>query len=112
MKHNIETLSEYLKAHLHHQISLAEPAGMLDVSKPHLIRLFKAEFGIPPLQYWKRVRLEKAKELLETTSHSIKEVRNQVGLSDGSHFTRDFQKAFGVTPSEYRKRISGGGGRK
>jgi AraC-like DNA-binding protein len=46
--------------------------------------------------------VKKARELLETTSLSIKEIRLRVGMSDESHFTRYFKKAIGVTPSRHR----------
>lgn len=55
-----------------------------------------------PGQYLKALRLEKARGLLEATSLSVKEVRARVGMQDQSHFVRDFNRVYGVTPSQYR----------
>ena len=57
---------------------------------------------VSPGSYIRDLRVKKARELLETTSLSIKEIRLRVGMSDESHFTRYFKKAFGVTPSRHR----------
>lgn len=59
--------------------------------------------GITPTQYLKSVRLRKAKELLETSFLSVKQIISLVGIGDRNHFTNDFKKAYGVSPTEYRR---------
>jgi two-component system response regulator YesN len=71
-----------------------------------LSTLFKTETGATAMQYLKALRMEKARELLDTTYLSVKEVAVQVGLNDTSHFVRDFKKAFGQTPTQYRNQLS------
>jgi AraC-like DNA-binding protein len=56
------------------------------------------------MQYHKELRLEKAGQLLEGLSLTIKQIRLEVGYQDHSHFFRDFKKHFGMTPSQYRAR--------
>jgi AraC-like DNA-binding protein len=46
--------------------------------------------------------MQKARELLETTFLNVKEVMLNVGAKDTSHFIRDFKKAFGLPPTQYR----------
>jgi AraC-like DNA-binding protein len=46
--------------------------------------------------------MQKAKELLETTCLRVKEIMNQVGIRDESHFARTFKKLYGVSPTQYR----------
>lgn len=53
-------------------------------------------------EYLKNLRMQKAGELLETTSLSVKEVGAAVGMLDQSHFVRAFKKSYGLTPSQYR----------
>lgn len=57
------------------------------------------------MAYLNELRLEKARELLEDERCflQIKEIGHQVGLVNDSHFTRDFKKKYGLTPTEYRK---------
>ena len=46
--------------------------------------------------------MQRAKELTETTFLSVKEIMNSVGISDPSHFVRDFEKRFGLSPAKLR----------
>lgn len=57
---------------------------------------------MPPIQYLKVLRIERAKHLLETSFLSIKEITHIIGLNDESHFVRDFKKIYGVPPTLYR----------
>lgn len=77
-------------------------AASVNLSYSRLCRLFKAETGVTPAQYLKTMRLRKAAKLLTTTFLSVKEVMNQVGLNNKSHFTHDFTKIYGTAPVRYR----------
>jgi len=101
----IQKVVEYIHANLDDGISVTRLARAARLSRSRLCYLFKAETGLAPMQYVKRCRIEKARDLLETTSLSLKEIRSRVGLSDRSHFTRGFKETFGVTPFEYRRRL-------
>ena len=79
-------------------------AGFVNLSPSRLRHLFKEETGLTPAQYLKRLRLERARELLEGSFLRIKEVMPRVGVSDESHFVRDFKKAHGLPPIKYRTR--------
>lgn len=57
------------------------------------------------MQYLKVLRMQKACNLLETSLLSIKEITAKTGFRDVSHFTRDFKKAHGITPTEHRARF-------
>lgn len=93
--------------HVHHHIcedieidALAEVAC---VTKPYLIRLFNHSFGVSPLQYVNRKKVERAQLLLLTEDMTVKEVAYTLGFSDHSYFIRLFRKITGRTPQEYRK---------
>jgi two-component system response regulator YesN len=83
-------------------VSLAELAERLNLSPHRLSHLFRDEMAMSFSQYLKQVRIEKARELLETTFLTIKEIRLKIGVNDKSRFARDFKEAFGVTPTRYR----------
>ena len=100
----IQKVVEHIHANLEKRITAADLARVARLSRSRLCFLFKAETGVAPMQYLKRCRIEKARDLLESTPLSLKEIRSKVGLSDRSHFTRGFKETFGVTPFEYRRK--------
>lgn len=102
MDGRIYFLIEELHKNLQHPWTIDEMAEIFQLSVPHFQKLFKTNIGIPPLAFLHDLRLEKAREYLETTFWQIQEVRINAGFHDDSHFTRDFKKKFGVTPTEYR----------
>jgi transcriptional regulator GlxA family with amidase domain len=82
---------------------VGEVAALLHLSSSRFRHLFKQEVGITPRRYIKQLRLRAAKQLLETSLLSVKEVTGRVGVNDVSHFVRDFKAAFGINPSEVRR---------
>jgi transcriptional regulator GlxA family with amidase domain len=68
-------------------------------------RRFKEATDLPPLDYVHSVRLEEAKQLLETTDRSVERIATEVGYADDSFFRRLFRRKVGLTPSDYRKRF-------
>jgi AraC-like DNA-binding protein len=83
-------------------VRINEIAAMLHISRSHLAHLFKKELGMAPTQYVRVLRLRKAKDLLESTFLSVKEIMAVVGFADLSHFVRDYKQQFGNTPSQTR----------
>lgn len=78
-------------------------AEITQLSVPHLHKLFKTEIGLPPITHLRDLRLEKARKLLEGSFNQIKQIGVEIGMPNISHFTRDFKKKYGVTPTEYRR---------
>jgi signal transduction histidine kinase/ligand-binding sensor domain-containing protein/CheY-like chemotaxis protein len=76
----------------------------LHMSRSNLFRKLKALTGKSATELIRYLRLEKARELLETTDLNVTEVCFRVGFSSPNYFSRAFQEAFGVAPSEVRKR--------
>ena len=96
-------LRSLLHERLDHHWTVDEMAAVCELSPAHFHKLFKLHEGISPMAYLTDLRLEKARELIETTYHQMKQIRRQIGMPSDSHFTRDFKKKFGLTPTEYRK---------
>lgn len=69
------------------------------------IRRFREATGMTPLDYVHALRLEEAKQMLETTDESIEAIANEVGYEDTSFFGRLFRRKVGVAPGEYRLRF-------
>lgn len=66
-------------------------------------RAFVAEYGLPPQQYLKRLRLQVASRHLVATRESLSEISAACGFADQSHFTREFRRLTGKTPGRYRE---------
>jgi transcriptional regulator GlxA family with amidase domain len=68
-------------------------------------RRFEAATGYPPLAYTLSLRVEEAKQMLETTDAPIEAVAGEVGYAEAAAFRRVFKRATGISPHEYRKRF-------
>ncbi|MFL6274418.1 MAG: helix-turn-helix transcriptional regulator [Blastocatellia bacterium] len=104
MNWKIQKVIEFFAANLHRQIHMAEISNVVGLSPSRLHDLFKAELGMPPMQYLKTLRMEKACVLLQDPAMKIKQVQLAIGYQDQRYFLRDFKKQFGLTPSQYRAR--------
>jgi transcriptional regulator GlxA family with amidase domain len=96
---------EYVEAHLHNSIELVELSGIAGLSVFHFAREFKQSAGVTPHYYLVRKRVERAKELLAGTDHSLSEIAFATGFSDQSHFTRHFRQIIGITPGQFRRSL-------
>ena len=95
-------IQQYLRSNFAEPISVESLARLVNLSSSRLAHLFKSEIGSTPTSCLKFIRLEKARDLLETTCLSIKQIMPLVGMSDKDNFRRDFKKAYGLPPKQYR----------
>ncbi len=84
------------------QLDLADFAHDFGVSTATLRRRFVAATGVPPKVFQLRVRIDRAKELLATTSEPIESIAAQVGFEDSFYFARVFLQREHLTPSQFR----------
>jgi two-component system response regulator YesN len=97
-------VKQYIDAHLRDsQLRLENIADEVHVTHSHLSRIFKRSEGINVSDYITQKRIEKATQLLRSTSESISFVSEQVGYASPYYFSACFKKVTGMTPSEYRK---------
>ena len=99
----LEQAIQYMNKHMNASISLIELANHVGVSKQHLIYLFNSETGVSPIEYFLRLKIQRAGHLLDLTELSIKEFSSAVGINDPYYFSRLFKKISGYSPSSYRK---------
>lgn len=100
-----DTAVAWMEAHLAETFSAQRLADVLHSSYRTLHRRFQTVTGMPPLGYLQALRVEHAKELLETTRMAVEQVANAVGYEDGSSFRRLFARLTSVTPTRYRQRF-------
>ena len=98
----ITWIVSHLQGHLDTPCSVPELARLVHLSESRFRSLFAAQTGTAPGQYVRRLRLRRARLLLERTFLSVKEVMALVGYNDPSHFARDFRREHGSAPTEIR----------
>jgi len=104
MDQRVLTVIALMKHDPRQALPLSRLAESVNLSTTRLWYLFKTETGSSPGRYLKTLRMQDATTLLLDTFLSVREIVARVGLSDGSHFVKDFKRIHGVTPTEYRKR--------
>lgn len=105
---------EHVLKHYADRISSEHLASMVELSVSQLNRRFKKLFGIAPMQFVLRARINAARTLLAREGGSLGEVALECGFYDQGQFGRLFKRETGLTPGDYRKRYqsgSFGGGR-
>ena len=94
----------YIHKNYMNPIRTDELAKMAGVSKRQLDRRFIRLFNANPNEYLQRVRINAARELLETSDRTITDIAQACGFYDHSHFTKTFKGVMSCTPFTYRKR--------
>lgn len=84
-------------------LRLFQVASLVGLSTRQLQRLFTTEMQQTPEQFYIRLRLKMASDLLEQTDEAVSSIAIRCGFADPSHFARTFQSAFGVSPSGIRR---------
>lgn len=102
----IEKICKYLEAHYTEDISLEEAASMIGFSSFYFTKLMKEYMNMSYVDYITSLRVEKAKELLEKTDRTVKDVGIAVGYENANYFTRVFKRIEGIAPSQYKSRFS------
>lgn len=90
----------------HNEISVCELAALCNVSEAYFRRLFLEKFGISPKEHIIHLRIGYAKQLLESKQFSVSEVAALCGYAEPCHFSREFTKRVGISPSEYKSQTS------
>ena len=109
MSPKVQRAVVFLETNLHRRLCVAEIAESVELSPSRLTFLFNTDIGMSPVLYLKKARLERARQLLETSATSVKAISVEVGYNDCTRLMRDFKKTYGVTPSQHRRPPLGSG---
>ncbi|MGY0692028.1 response regulator [Virgibacillus sp. FSP13] len=104
-KQYIEKAKKFVQQHFQNSITLEETAAHVNLSPNYFSNMFKQEFGTTFIDYVTKVRLYKAKELLEENNYSLKEISYMVGYKDPNYFSRVFKKHFSESPKHFLQGI-------
>ncbi|MYM62317.1 GlxA family transcriptional regulator [Pseudomaricurvus sp. HS19] len=95
----------WLQDNCQKEILLKSVAEKFDMSVRTFNRRFKNATGKTPLQYLQEIRIDMAKDLLQTSNLSVSEIAYKVGYQDMGHFSSLFKKLLSTTPSDYRTTV-------
>lgn len=96
-------VKELLLANMSGNIGLDQLAAECGVSRAHLARSFKASTGWSPMAWLQQQRLERASDLLLTSTLSVSEIAHRCSFADQSHFSKVFTRSYCVSPGEWRR---------
>lgn len=99
----LQRIQTRLAEDLDRDVGLDELAGLVGLTPTYLCTAFRDATGLPPHQWQKRRRVERAKELLRANGATIADVARSVGYSNASHFATVFRAVTGLTPSAWRR---------
>ena len=103
----IQDTIDYMKARWQKTISVPDVARACNLSTSHFSSLFKKTTGYAPLDYFLRLKMQRAAQLLDTTTRPLKEIAAETGFSDPLYFSRAFHRIYNVSPSDYRRMTKG-----
>ncbi|MEN8168438.1 MAG: helix-turn-helix domain-containing protein [Pseudomonadota bacterium] len=103
----IRKCQSWIAEHYEQESPVAAMVELSGLAERSFKRRFAKATGLSPMDYVHTLRLEEAKQILETTDQPIEAVANEVGYEDASFFGRLFRRKVGVTPAQYRKRFRG-----
>lgn len=94
----------YMQQNVTNNLSLEEMAHNFKYSPSHFSALFQKETGLSPVNYYIRLKIQKACEYIVITDMKFSEISILLGFKEAAYFTRLFTKVMGLSPSEYRKK--------
>lgn len=95
----------YLESHVREQLTLDDICRANMVGRAQLLKLFKDENGCGVIDYFSRLKIETAKQMIREESGNFSQISDHLGYSSIHYFSRQFKKITGMTPSEYASSI-------
>ncbi len=91
----------HINKHFTEEVTLNDIATYVNLSPQHFSKIFKEATGFGYVEWVNNLRITKARELINTTDKTIKEICFIVGYNDPNYFSRIFKKYVGISPTDY-----------
>lgn len=101
----IEQIIQHMHQNIQGKITIPELSDMVQMTPAYMSRTFKEITGYTIIEYFNKLKVDKAKTLLIEGDKKIKEVSQELGFVDEFYFSRMFKKIEGITPSQFYSRI-------
>lgn len=95
---------ELMFENIEEPVTLAKISSVVGMSRRSIERVFKANTGLTPKAYYRKIRLETSRRLLEHSDIPIAEAAMVSGFTSGSHFSKSFREEYGISPKQLRRR--------
>ena len=105
--HKLAQAVGYIDAHYHKDISRDDVAAHIHLTPCYFSQFFKQQMGESFVEYLRRIRIERAKYLLECTAGHTADISMKVGYNDSKYFSKVFKEHTGYTPCEYKRMVAG-----
>jgi AraC family transcriptional regulator, arabinose operon regulatory protein len=92
----------YMQEHINENISLGDLSKHYNYSVSRFSNLFRQKTGYAPIDYFLQMKMQKASQLLDFTSQSVKEIAYTLGFDDPYYFSKRFRTIIGISPKKYR----------
>lgn len=104
VRERLERVIEFMRQNLGNPIRLEELAQLACMSPNRFGDAFRDNFGCPPVDYFNRMRIQKACQLLTKNDRRVQDIAREVGYEDQYYFSRTFKRYLGMSPLQFRKR--------
>lgn len=103
----VDLVTDYLQTRVGQRVHVSEAARLVGLSPSRLAELFRERTGTSVLAYQTRLRMARARELLDTSDLTVAAVARSVGYTDPYYFARHFRRVHGQSPTRYRAHDKG-----
>ncbi len=100
---NVRQIMQIISQHYKSQLTLDDIADKMNLSRFHVARLIKRNTGKTMTQHIRTLRVNHARQLLETTNRTYADIAFDLGFADQSYFIKQFREMTGTTPARYRR---------
>ena len=94
-------VTNYIEKHHREDLKLENLAAIMHMEKSYFLRQFKKNIGKTPMAYVNRVKIDRAKDLIENSDMNITQISEFLGYSSIHHFSNSFKKITGISPKQY-----------
>ena len=99
-------VQHWMQAQTTQHPTISQMAGVAGLEARTFLRRFQKATALKPTEYNQRLRVGKAREMLEFTTQTVDQISRSVGYEDASSFRKVFQRVMGLSPTAYRRRFS------
>ena len=102
----VDEVKQYLSDHISEQLQIVDIATYFSIGQTSLTYKFQHETGCSIIDYFNRLKIERAKHLIRHTSLNFTQISEELGFTSSYYFSRLFKIKTGVTPTEYSRHAS------